>query len=996
MAADTDIPRQAGVAGGLCVMVGGEAKLAAQLVRGGRFLVVMLAPEGKVDAARRSLQAWGHYGPATVREAPQPPPRVSTAPPEVFRRHLPFAENLVNLVIVDDLRQSGLWVDEIMRVLRPNGVAMLGGPGSRDDVKRLMDHAGVTDFHLTGTDARWVRIRKPFPPGIDGWTHPRYDASSNPVSNDIVAGPPRRIRWVAGPPVGRNNMVTAGGRCFYGNVIARDAFNGLMLWSRPLQTGGVPPVLSDKLLFAVHDRKLLGLDPATGRTLRTYAEAGAPLEVLHADGTLVMLNHTSVRAISAETGRRLWSRGASTPGCLAVGDGAVFYVNGNPRRGEKCSILAIDLATGAVRWQKKMRLHRGEPGDYEWLPRATRCSYQAGRLAMEVSTWTDFPEGSGIHVLAAADGKHLWSRAFAPHGAHRRQARAMFADETIWIVQNKKIEGLAAATGETKRRLSGGSGHCYPPVATKRYIWSGEMSVTDLQSGSLVENRITKGSCSITAGVIPANGLVYTFPKGCVCWPMLKGFAALAPAIAGPSVVMSMPGDHPIVERGPAKPPAGAAGADPDRDWPAYRHDAIRSNATPCRVPAHLAVRWRRPIASTKRPRRPADWDDNPFKPGIITPPVVAGDVAVVAVCDLHRVDAVDAHTGEPRWQFTGDGRIDSAPTLTRGLCLFGTRNGWVYCLRAADGKLVWRLRSSHPDEPRIIAYGQVESPWPVAGSVLVDGDTAYFAAGRQFLADGGIRVFAVDPETGEERWAKPVWQLTPDFHFYAAAALEFDNYDLLVREGTKVSMSRWRFDARTGEMDIVPKSGFYRTREAGVMVPRGCWSYGPRAGRGAPGRKLKRPPTAFRGNVLVSCTDDRLGLFRRDFHLAGGSQSFDEEWYSERIRVRDAQAGRPTTRAQRLAIGAAWSLPRLTGDAIAAMILAGDTCFAADEAGRLRTISLADGTAGGDLQLPARPVWDGIAAAHNRLYVSTADGALLCLDAPSAASRPEEGKGTK
>ncbi|HET6430401.1 MAG TPA: PQQ-binding-like beta-propeller repeat protein, partial [Phycisphaerae bacterium] len=870
---EPEVADLAGVPGGLCVIVGDQAKLAADLVRSGKYLTIMLAPESKVDAARASLAAWGHYGPATVREAPQPPPRVSTAPLEVFRRHLPFAENLVNLVIVDDLRQSGLWVDEIMRVLCPNGVAMLGKAGTREEIRRLMDDAGVTDFQAAGTDGPWVRVRKPFPPGTDGWTHPRYDASSNPVSNDILAGPPGRIRWVIGPPVGSNNMVTAGGRCFYGNVIARDAYNGLMLWSRPLQTGGVPPVLSDELLFAVHDRKLLGLDPATGKTLRTYAEAGEPLEVLHADGTLVMLNHTTVRAISAETGQRLWSRGASTPGCLAVGDGTVFYVNGNPRRGEKCSILAIDLATGAVRWQKTMRLHRGEPDDYEWLPQATRCSYQAGRLALEVSTWTDFPEGNAIHVLSAADGKHLWSRAFAPHGAHRKQARALFADGTIWIVENGKIEGLDPATGETKSKLSGGSGHCYPPVATKRYIWSGEMSVTDLQSGSLVENRITKGSCSITAGVIPANGLVYTFPKGCVCWPMLKGFAALAPAITTPSGAgaVSMLSDRPILEPGPAKAPAGAAGADPDRDWPAYRHDALRSNATTGRVPTRLAVRWRRPIASTKRPRRPRDWDDNPFNPGIITPPVVAGDVAVVAVCDQHRVDAVDAHTGEPRWQFIADGRIDSAPTLTRGLCLFGTRNGWVYCLRAADGKLVWRLRATHPDEPRIIAYGQVESPWPIAGSVLVEGDTAWFAAGRQFLADGGIRVFAVDPETGKVRWTKRVWQLTPDFHFYAAAALEFDDFDLLVREGTKVSMSRWRFEAASGEMDIVPKSGFYRTGEAGVMAPRGCWSYGPRAGRGAPGRKLKRPPVAFRDNVLVSCTDERDGLFRRDFRLDAG-----------------------------------------------------------------------------------------------------------------------------
>ena len=67
-------------------------------------------------------------------------------------------------------------------------------------------------------------------------------------------------------------------------------------------------------------------------------------------------------------------------------------------------------------------------------------------------------------------------------------------------------------------------------------------------------------------------------------------------------------------------------------------------------------------------------------------------------------------------------------------------------------GEMVWRLRAT-PDTERIVAYGQVESAWPVAGSVLVMDGRAYFAAGRQPLADGGIFLFAVDPLTGERDW---------------------------------------------------------------------------------------------------------------------------------------------------------------------------------------------------------------------------------------------------
>jgi hypothetical protein len=121
----------------------------------------------------------------------------------------------------------------------------------------------------------------------------------------------------------------------------------------------------------------------------------------------------------------------------------------------------------------------------------------------------------------------------------------------------------------------------------------------------------------------------------------------------------------------------------------------------------------------------------------------------LVAETDHHTLHALSSVDGKSVWTFVADGRIDSPPTLSSGRCLFGTRNGFVYCLRASDGAMIWRFRAA-PQDRRVVAYEQLESAWPVHGSVLVDGDTIYVAAGRSARMDGGIRIHALDVRTGE------------------------------------------------------------------------------------------------------------------------------------------------------------------------------------------------------------------------------------------------------
>jgi len=68
-----------------------------------------------------------------------------------------------------------------------------------------------------------------------------------------------------------------------------------------------------------------------------------------------------------------------------------------------------------------------------------------------------------------------------------------------------------------------------------------------------------------------------------------------------------------------------------------------------------------------------------------------------------------------------------------------------------------------------------------------------------------------------------------------------------------------------------------------------------------------------------------------------------------------------------------------LNEQCIAAVILAGDTVFVAGKRGRLLAYAADNGKKLSERDLPP-VVWDGMAAAHGHLYVSTADGKVLAL----------------
>ena len=1036
-----------GVQGGFVVHLGcSDGRLTAALRTNERYLVHGLDQDPvRVARTRELLHAKGLYGPVSA---------------DCFDgRNLPYVRDLVNLLVASDLGEVSM--DEVRRVLAPGGVA----------------------YVRHGND--WRKTVKPEPEGVDEWSHFLHDASGNAVANDREVGPPKRLRWVAGPrwcrsheyPSSVGAVVTAGRRLFtifdeattgtYEKLpqrcmlIARDAANGVLLWKLPMRewqpefgtgTGGRWSIhhTIPRRLVAQGDRVYVTLgflnspvsvlDAATGETLTEALDGTKGTdEMVLSDGILIVkvtkgrsvgatqrigkksLDDT-LAAVDVKTGRQLWRKESTRviPYALSAQDGRVVYHNLeelvclDAKNGDEIwrvpNVIGSTLgATSTLVITDGVVLFHG----HDQVPTGGGKKSLPKRVAGKRRPQRPFL----LTAVSLNDGEVLWShkgeRGLA--GACTQPTDLFVASQVVWC--GGSLKGRDLRTGEIKKTLSIGElispGHhyrCHRSKATERFlIWPKRgAEFVDLEGDDHMRNDWLRAPCF--TGATPANGLFYVPPSQCFCYPGAKVFGFLAMS-ADPAEKLK-PATDANLKRGAAYLPSPSATAD---DWPMYRRHGDRSGSTKTVIPTELGEAWAVKLACRA------------------SQPVIVGNRLWVAEKDAHRIRCLNPADGRDIWSFTAGGRIDSAPTVRGGLVLFGCRDGSVYCLRAKDGELVWRFQAA-PDQRRLVSFGQVESVWPVHGSVLVQDDVVYFAAGRSSFLDGGIIVYGLDAKTGKVLYQHHLEGPWPDVMHDTGRpfAMEGALPDLIVSDGKDLYMQRIKFDAKLNRLPTIRESdlgeldmganhlvatggflddtgfdrlywmhsrrwpGFYFSQQSpksGQLVvfdesTTYAVKYFYRRNRWSP---LFIP--ADQGYLLFADDNDNEPILEEKDGVVKAIEWLPKETLTDKYRRggRGAEKGTGYTRQR----PAQWQ--KMVPLRVRAMVLAADRLFAVGtpdvvdpkdpfaafegrKGAMLQVFSATDGSLLKSLRLSSAPAFDGMSAARGRLYLATDDGKVICL----------------
>ena len=694
---------------------------------------------------------------------------------------------------------------EMLRVLRPGGVGIVSG--------RV--------------------VVKPASADVDQWRHPYHAPDNNVVSRDRVARLPGELRFQTHPVFAAmpNQTLFAGGRIlfFSGHIAFHEreqpllntltvlnAYNGLRLWSRPLDPNyvvhNIAKVATDSEVVFAEGATLWMLDAATGRERGKFsvpAEAVAagdtdwkwvaqekdilwaafgppdarvaphrgrqlmghwPWNVADEHYRGLINNFGAARRLAAfryPEMKLLWTVSEPEPfdaRALCMQQGRIFELA--PEK----YVAARDSATGSSLWRRTPETSKGlfdaigsalkrQGWGLGW---ATYCCARAGNGVVCIAG----PQFKKTIGISFETGDLLWaSPGESPH--------PFFLEDVLYVMPRVAAPAavcrrLDPLTGRVLDQFNlGVIGSCTRLTVTPSQFFyrpgggEGRTVYVDIGTRKLADYEgIVRPGCF--DGVVPANGRLYWMPLACDCW-QVHGTFSMAPRAA---------------LKEPISPPQTAAWAVPTSDapaardeWPMFRANAAGTTTISAGLLKKARELWRRRLP-----------DGEP------TAPVCAAGRVFVGGAD-GAVRALDAADGKMLWQASSHAAVLYPPVYWNGRVVFGSGDGVLYCADAANGRVLGHAELA-PEKRFVNMMDRLMSAWPLGGGVVVSDDGIAYTAAGSTAADGAVAA-AVDVATGKFQWRQryTLDRSEPKLSFGVQGNILLQNNSLYINGGAPVGV---------------------------------------------------------------------------------------------------------------------------------------------------------------------------------------------------------------
>lgn len=656
------------------------------------------------------------------------------------------------------------------------------------EVQRTLVPRGIAIVASSSGDSTEQTFTKPVPVGVDDWTHPYHGPDNNPQSEDQLVRGSLRTQFLGYPKFSPmpEQTVVAGGRIYkamghiahkanqnemLNTLLCINAYNGTILWRRPLSEGFMlhrnTMIASDDTLYMgdhesckvidgktgeIRDQITVGKDISDGPVWKWMARKNGVLYAMVGNMENLIETQRAVRrglghwpwgmwdgheykdprtsfgfgrtivAFDAVTHQRLWHYRADDyldARAMCMNDSKIFcFAPGK-------FLLAIDRETGKQLWRNTDRELLDAIGDNEKAQHyttgyATTCYMKCDDKHLFFAG----PQRSQMVVASANDGKLEWTH-------EEGNLQIVLRKDGIWAAGPEKSEhgmkldyksGSVVETFPARRACTRATG-CADSI-----FFRARGGTVRVLTDSNTAQHIAPMRPPCQDGVIIAGGHLYWGPWMCGCELSLYGNIGLRPSgstsntnaendLAGPKLIT-------------AKDYTQVASLEVHaNDWATYRGDNSRSDTSKVAVPRAVKPKWTVDVSSKVLP----------------TAPVTAGGMVFVA----DRSGAISAfdQQGKLSWKSYTSGPIYYAPTIAHDRVYVGSADGRVYAFAAVDGRFLWSYRVG-PQANWIPVFDNLISAWPVAGGVVVRGETVYAAAGITHY--DGTYVVALDAKTGQ------------------------------------------------------------------------------------------------------------------------------------------------------------------------------------------------------------------------------------------------------